>query len=294
MTLPPRFEYAAPRSLDEAVRVLQARGDESKVLAGGQSMIPLLKLRVAAPALLVDIQKLPGLDYVEESGGFLRVGALTRVAALCRSDLVRRKYQALHDASLTVADPLVRNLGTVGGNLCHGDPANDLPAVMLAMGGELVATGPAGARTVRADGFFVDTFTTSLARDEILTEARVPSPPPRSGGVYLKVEQKVADFATAAAAVQVTLDRGSGCAYVGIGLAGVGATAIKAKKAEEAMAGREPTDRKAVAEAAGLAAEASSPVSDIRGTAEYKKRLVRLLVARGLEKAGERARRGAR
>ncbi|MDG6988632.1 MAG: xanthine dehydrogenase family protein subunit M [Nitrososphaerota archaeon] len=294
MTLPPRFEYAAPRTLDEAVRMLQARGDDAKVLAGGQSMIPLLKLRVAAPALLVDIQRLPGLDYVKESGGFLRVGALTRVAELCRSDLVRRRYQALHDASLTVADPLVRNLGTVGGNLCHGDPANDLPAVMLAMGGELVATGPAGARTVRADAFFVDTFTTALARDEILTEARVPSQPPRSGGVYLKVEQKVADFATAAAAVQVTLDRESRCTYVGIGLAGVGATAMKAKEAEGAMVGRAITDGKALREAADLAADATSPVSDIRGTAEYKRRLVRLLVARGLERAGERARRGTK
>lgn len=291
--IPPRFEYAAPKSIREAVGLLKSRGGEAKVLAGGQSMIPLLKLRLAAPALLVDINRIEGLDYIRESEGFLRVGALTRVATLGRSALLERRYGALHDASLTIADPLVRNLGTVGGNISHGDPSNDLPAVLLAAEGELAATGPSGERTFRAEGFFVDTFTTALAQDEILTEVRIPVPPHRSGGVYLKVEQKVADFATAGVAVQVSLGRGSECAKVGIGLTGVGPTALKAKKAEEAMLGKKATDRKAVEEAGELAADASSPASDIRGTEDYKRGLIRLLVARGLERATQRARRGA-
>ncbi|MCL5671916.1 MAG: xanthine dehydrogenase family protein subunit M [Nitrososphaerota archaeon] len=289
--IPPRFEYAAPKSVREAVDLLKSRGGEAKVLAGGQSLIPLLKLRLAAPALLVDINRVTGLDYIRESGGFLRIGALTRVSTLNSSALLKKRYGALHDASLTIADPLVRNLGTVGGNLSHGDPSNDLPAVLLAAGGDLAATGPSGERSVRAEDFFVDTFTTALAHDEILTEALIPVPPPRSGGVYLKVEQKVADFATAGVAVQVSLGRESECTRVGIGLTSAGPTALKAAKAEEAMLGKKATDRRAAQEAGELAADASSPTSDIRGTEEYKRGLIRLLVARGLERASQRARR---
>ncbi len=291
--IPPRFEYAAPKTVQEAVELLKSREGDAKVLAGGQSMIPLLKLRLAAPALLVDINRVPGLEYVRESEGFLRIGALTRVAALGRSALLQKRYPALHDASLSIADPLVRNLGTVGGNVSHADPSNDIPAVLLAMGGELAATGPSGERSIPAADFFVGTFTTALAQDEVLTEVRTPVPPARSGGAYLKVEQKVADFATAGAAVQVSLGRGSECTSVGIGLTGVGPTALKAKKAEEAMRGRKITDKRAAQEAAELAADGSSPSSDIRGTAEYKRRLIRLLVARGLERAGQRAGRRA-
>ncbi len=291
--IPPRFEYAAPKSLQEAVGLLNGRGGDAKVLAGGQSMIPLLKLRLAAPALLVDINRIPGLDYLRESDGFLRIGSLTRVAALGGSRLLQKKYGAIHDASLAIADPLVRNLGTVGGNISHGDPSNDLPAVALAMGAQFAATGASGERSIRAEDFFVDTFATALAHDEILTEVRVPVPPPRSGGAYLKVEQKVADFATAGVAVQITIGRGSECERVGIGITGAGPTAIKAKKAEEAMLGKKPTDASAAAEAAELAAGASSPTSDIRGTVDYKRALIRLLVTRGLARANERARRGA-
>ena len=286
--IPPRFEYAAPKTVQEAVDLLRSR-EEAKILAGGQSLIPLLKLRLASPAILVDIGRVPGLDYVRESDGALEMGALVRVADLKNSDLLKRKYPVIHDASEVIADPLVRNLGTVGGNISHGDPANDLPAVVLALGAELAATGPSGERIVKAEDFFQGTFTTALAHDEILTEVRVRIPPPRSGGAYLKVEQKVADFATAAVAVQLSVNSGSECTRVGIGLTAVGPTAIKAKKAEEAMMGKKVTDPAAVAESAALAADASSPAHDIRGTAEYKKSLVRLLVARGLKRAYERA-----
>lgn len=290
--LPPTFDYVAPKSLSEAIDLLKSRGEGAKIIAGGQSLIPLLKLRLAAPTLLVDIGRLPDLEYVRESDGFLRLGALTRMADVESSELLRRRYPMIHEASAVIADPLVRNLGTVGGNVSHGDPANDLPAVMLALDAEFAVTGPAGARTVSARDFFVDTFTVALAHEEILTEIRVPQPQSHTGGAYLKVEQKVADFATAGVAVFLQMNSAGECEGAGIGLTAAGPKAIKATNAEEALRGQKPTDRETVKKVATLAAEASNPVPDIRGTPEYKRDLVRLLVARGLKRAYERARRG--
>jgi len=290
--LPPSFDYAAPQTLPEALGLLEKGGEGAKVIAGGQSLIPLLKLRLASPTILVDINRIGGLDYIRESGGFLRVGALTRMAEVEASGLLKRKYPIIHDASTVIGDPLVRNLGTVGGNISHGDPANDLPAVMLALGAEFVAMGPSGQRNVRAEEFFQDTFAVALEHNEILTEILVPVPPSRSGGSYLKFEQKVADFATAGVAVQLTLNSKDECENVGIGLTAVGPTAIKARKAEESMKGRKPTDTEAISDLARLAAEASDPASDIRGTAEYKRRLVGMLATRALKTAYGRARRG--
>ena len=290
--LPPAFDYAAPKTLAEAIDLLKRGGDGAKVIAGGQSLVPLLKLRLAAPTLLVDIGRMPGLEYVRESKGFLRLGAMTRMADLEDSELLTRRYPTIHDASTVIADPIVRKSGTVGGNVSHGDPANDLPAVMLALDAEFAATGPSGVRTIRARDFFLDTFTVALSHEEILTEIRVPLPSPNSGGAYLKVEQKVADFATAGAAVFLRMSSSGECESAGIGLTAVGPSAIKATRAEEALRGRKPTDREAVKEAAMLAAEASNPTSDIRGTSEYKRDLVKILVTRGLKRAYERARRG--
>ena len=291
--LPPSFDYAAPKTLSEAIELLQSRGEGAKIMAGGQSLIPLLKLRLAAPTLVVDIGRISGLEYVRESEGSLRLGALTRMADVEASPLLRKRYPMLHDASAVIADPIVRNLGTVGGNVSHGDPANDLPAVMLASDAEFSAVGPSGERTIRARDFFLDTYTVALAREEILTELRVPLHRPRSGGAYLKIEQKVADFATAGAAVSLRLNQEGECESVGFGLTAVGPRAIKATRAEEALRGHMATDREAVREAAALAAEASDPVSDIRGTAEYKRSLVRLLVTRGVKLAYDRAKGGA-
>lgn len=289
--LPPAFDYVAPQNLPEAIELLKGR-EGAKVIAGGQSLIPLLKLRLAAPTILVDIGRLPDLEYIRESGGFLRIGALTRISDVEVSELLRQKYPMIHDASAVIADPLVRNIGTVGGNISHGDPANDLPAVMLALDAEFAATGPAGVRAVRAKDFFVDMYTVSLAHEEILTEVRVPLPSPRSGGVYLKVKQKVADFASAGVAIFLRLNPAGECESAGIGLTAVGLKAIKATKAEEALRGQDLADRKVVKEAAKLASEASDPQSDIRGTSEYKRDLVRLLVTKGLAKAFERAQNG--
>ena len=292
--LPPAFDYAAPKSLPEAIDLLKSRGEGAKIIAGGQSLIPLLKLRLAAPSLLIDIGRIPGLEYIKESEGSLRMGALTRMADVEASVLVGRRYPIIHDASAVIADPIVRNLGTVGGNVSHGDPSNDLPAVMLALDAEFGVLGPSGSRAIAARDFFLDTYSVALGHEEILTELRVPLPPPHSGGAYLKIEKKVADFATAGVAVFLRLNPKGECVSVGIGLTAVGPKAIKASKAEEALVGSKATDRDAVKKASALAAEESDPASDIRGTAEYKRDLVRLLVAKGVKRANERAKGGQR
>jgi aerobic carbon-monoxide dehydrogenase medium subunit len=289
--IPAAFEYHAPSTLGEATALLTKLGDDAKVLSGGQSLIPLMKLRLANPAHLVDINGISGLSGIRESDGVLRIGALTRESELEESQIVRSRYPLLHDTSRVIADPLVRNLATVGGNLAHGDPANDHPATMLALGAEIVAVGPKGERRVPIASFFTGPFETSLRPDEILTEIRVPSPAARSGGAYLKLERKVGDFATAAVAVQVTLGANGACESVGIGLTNVGLTPIKATKAEASLKGVTP-DEAAIKRAAALAADAAEPSEDLRGSVEYKKDLVRILTARALRKAVERAQSG--
>jgi aerobic carbon-monoxide dehydrogenase medium subunit len=218
----------------------------------------------------------------------LRIGALTRESELEESELVRTRYPLLHDTSRVIADPLVRNLATVGGNLAHGDPANDHPATMLALGAEVVAVGPAGERRIPVAQLFTGPFETALRPDEILTEVRVPQPPARSGGAYVKLERKVGDFATVAVAAQVTLGADGAVTQVGIGLTSVGLTPIKATAAEAALRGRRPDDA-AIKQAAKAAADASEPSADLRGPVEYKRDLVRVLTARALRRALERA-----
>ena len=286
--IPGSFDYHAPKTLAEAVELLGRYGDEAKVLSGGQSLLPLLKLRLGSAAHLVDIGKIPDLEYIREDGGFLKIGGRTRESALERSDLVRKKYPLLADTADVIADPIVRNLATVGGNLAHGDPANDHPATMLAFGAEVVATGPKGARTIPIEKFFTGLFATALAPGEILTEIRIPIPAPKSGGAYVKLERKVGDFATAASAAQVTLGAGGQIEKVGIGLTNAGPTPIKAKAAEQFLRGKKP-DAATIAEAAKLAAQATSPSADRRGTVEYKKEMARVLTGRALAKAIARA-----
>jgi carbon-monoxide dehydrogenase medium subunit len=286
--IPAAFEYHAPNSIGEATALLERLGDDAKVLSGGQSLIPLMKLRLASPGHLVDINGIPGLAYVREADGVLRLGALTREVDLEESDVVRTRYPLLHDTCKVIADPLVRNLATVGGNLAHGDPANDHPATMLALDAEVIATGARGERRIPIASFFTGPFETALQPGEILVEIRVPVPPARSGGAYLKLERKVGDFATAAVAVQVALNADGTCARVGIGLTNVGLTPIKATAAEGSLRGKRP-DEAAIRRAAELAAEASSPAEDLRGSVEYKKDLVRVLTARALRRAVQRA-----
>ena len=284
---PARFEYTVASTLEEVIATLSERGDEAKVLAGGQSLIPLMKLRFATPEVLVDLNGVPGLDYLEERGGELCIGALVRHKTCEKSELLRSRYPTLGDAAPQISDPLVRNRGTVCGSLAHGDPQGDWGAVMLATRASVVARGPEGERTISIDDLLDGPFTTTLSPDEVITEARVPDPGARSGGTYLKLERKVGDYATAAVAVQVTLDNGS-VGEVGIALTGVGPTNLRAAAAEDALRGAEPSEA-AIAEAARLAAEAAQPQSDIRGTADYKRNVVRVFTERGLRTAVARA-----
>jgi len=281
--IPPPFEYEAPKTIQEAVGLLTQHGD-AKVLAGGQSLIPMMRFRLASPALLVDINRIDGLEYIREEDGWLKIGALTHEADLDRSPIVRSRYRLLSDTCHMIADPTVRNLATMGGNLSHADPANDHPAAMLAYGAQVVASGPRGSRIIAIEDFFTGPFESALSHDEILTEVRIPVPQPFSSGAYQKMERKVGDFATAAVAVQIRVDQDHVCTQVGIGLTNVGLTPIKAVMAERALVGRRLDDG-VIHEAARLAGEAAEPQADQRGTEEYKRSLVRTLTVRALRMA---------
>jgi len=289
--IPPRFEYHAPVSLDEAVGLLERYGGDAKVLAGGQSLLPILKLRLAEPKALIDINRIPNLAYVREEGEFLRIGAITRTNDLLDAPLVRERYPILADAADEIADPVVRNMGTVGGNVSHGDPANDLPACMLALGAQLVARGPNGTRTIAAEEFYQDTFVTALGASEILTEIRIPKARPRQGNAYVKLEKRVGDFPIVGVAANLILGGKGMVEIAGIGLTAVAPTALKAREAGESLVGKQPTED-VIRHAAKLAQDAAKPVSDLRGPAEYKRSMVGVLARRALTLAVKRARVG--
>jgi aerobic carbon-monoxide dehydrogenase medium subunit len=288
--VPAAFDYRAPTSLAEALTVLGEHGDDAKVMAGGQSLIPLLKLRFALPALVVDIGRIDGLSHIEADGDTLRMGARTRHVDVERDTDLDSICPILCEAARQVSDPLVRNRGTVGGSLCHADPAGDWGAVMLALEAQFVVRSASGERTIAAQDFFQGPFTTALHPDELLTEIRIPlaGAGRRSAGSYLKLERKVGDFATVGVAVQVRMTNGT-VDRAGIGLTAVGPSSLKATSAEQVLTGREPT-RDAIAEAARVAAAAAQPKDDIRGSAEYKQDVVRVFVERGLTSAVAQAR----
>lgn len=286
--IPSSFDYVAPSSLDEAIAVLGEHAGDAKVLSGGQSLIPMLKLRLASPTVLVDINRIPGLDYIEERDGALHIGALAREHDLEASAVVRARYPILIDTARVIADPLVRNSATVCGNVAHGDPGNDHPATMIALGATFIARGPNGTRSIAAREFFQGLFTTALTSDEIITEIVIPAPPERAGGAYLKLERKVGDYATAAVAVQISLDAQNTCARAGVGLTNVGATPIAATQAESFLLNK-ALDAGTIAQAAQLAASAADPFEDRRGTPDYKRDIIRVLTARALRLAAQRA-----
>ena len=285
--IPPRFQYHSPASLDEALSLLNDYGPEAKVLAGGQSLIPLMKLQLAAPEHIVDINRIPGLADIREENGHLHIGCLTRESDLDSSELVRSGYPILHDTTSVIADPLVRNMATVGGNLAHGDPANDHPATMVALGASVVATGSGGERVIPVADFFDGPLSTVLAQGEILTAIRVPTPSAGSGNAYLKLERKVGDYATAGVAVAITMSGGV-CQQAGIGLTNAGLTPVKATGAEAFLVGKS-LDDDTIREAARLAASEAQPLADLRGSEEYKRDMVRVLTGRALRVALERA-----
>jgi carbon-monoxide dehydrogenase medium subunit len=285
---PARFEYHAPASVDEALELLERYGDEGKVLAGGQSLIPMMKLRFALPSALVDINRIQGLDSIEEDDGFLSIGALVRHKDCERSEALRGRYGVLADAAPQISDPIVRNRGTVVGSLAHADPQGDWGSALMAAGAQLEVVSSSGTRTIPLDELFQGPFTTSLAPNEIATAVQVPDPGARAGGTYLKLERKVGDFATAGVAVHLSFDNGN-VGRAGIALTGVGPRNLRAETAEAALVGAE-LDDDLIQEAAELAAQAAQPRSDHRGSADYKRSVVRVFTERGLRKAAETAR----
>lgn len=286
--IPPAFEYLRPKTIPEAISLLEQHGDEAKILSGGQSLIPMMKLRLARPAFLVDIGRIPNLDYIREEEGFLKIGGLVRESELEKSPLIKAKYPILADTTAGIADPQVRNLATVAGNLAHGDPANDHPATMLALGALVVMTGSKGERVIPVSDFFVSLFTTALEPSEVLTELRIPVPPAGSGGAYVKLERKVGDFATAAVAVQINLDAGGVVKSAGIGVTNAGPKPIKAKRAEDFLIGKKLDDA-AITAAGQLASEDTDPSADLRGPVDFKRGLVKELTRRALVIAAQRA-----
>jgi carbon-monoxide dehydrogenase medium subunit len=282
------FSYAAPSSIQDAIALLHEHGDDAKILAGGHSLIPMMKLRFAAPTHLIDINNIPGLSYIKEEDGILKIGAMTREVEVEESDLIKAKYQIFMDATKLIADPQVRNFGTLGGNLAHGDAANDHPAVMIALGASVIITGSDGSREVSIDEFFHGFYTTAVQHGEILTEIRIPAASGRYGSAYHKAERKVGDYATAGVAAMIQLDSNGVCTKAGIGLTNVSATPMRVARAEEALVGTNVTDAD-IAKAAKMASEDCTPSDDLRGDADYKRHLVKIITKRMINKALGRA-----
>jgi carbon-monoxide dehydrogenase medium subunit len=286
--IPASFDYHRAGTLDEAIGLLSRYGEDARLLAGGMSLLPALKLRLGSFGHLVDISRIAALEYVKEEKGVMRIGAATRQCVLERSELVKSKFSVLADAIPLIADPLVRNRGTFGGNIANGDPANDGPAIVIALGAELVLRGPKGERTIPANRFYKNIFETDLQSDEILVEVRIPLPPPRSGSAYRKLKRKTGDYAAAAVAVQLTLGSSGKVEHAGIALTNVGPTPIEAVAAQKFLAGK-VADEKNILETATLAARAAAPSGDRRGSVEYKREMTRVLAGRALRTAVERA-----
>ena len=281
------FRYAATDSVAEAVALLAEHGTDAKVLAGGQSLIPLMKLRLAAPEVLIDIGRIESLRRIHESKQELRLGTMTTEADMEHSDLLRARYPILVDTSSVIADPLIRNLATVGGNVAHGDPANDHPATMVAVGARMRLDGPGGKRWVNAEDFFTDLFTTAAEPDELLTEVRLPAPATGQGAAYAKYERQVGDYAVAGAAAVVAIEDGT-FTDVRIVLTNLGTIPVRARVAEDLLR-HKPVDEPAFEVAASAAAESAEPWEDSRGSIAYKRRVAAAVTAQALRTATKRA-----
>jgi len=285
--IPREFEYHVPKTIPDALRLLTQFGDEAKLLAGGHSLLPMMKMRFAQPGHLIDLGKIRELKGIREDAGTLRIGAMTTENELIWSKLVQDKCPLLVEGARLISDPQVRYKGTIGGDISHGDPANDHPALMLALGASFVLKGSTGQRVVPADGFFVGTYATLMQPGEIMTEIRIPVPAPGTGYCYSKLKRKVGDFATAAAAVTLRI-KGETVQEAAIALTNVGATVLKAVAAEDSLRGKTLSDA-SIAEAARLAMSICDPVEDQRGDAEYKTAMAGEMTQRALRTARTRA-----
>jgi len=285
--IPKKFDYYAPSSLNEAIQLL-TENEEAKVLAGGQSLLGLMKLRLAAPTALVDISKLPGLSYVREDGDHLAIGALTTHDTIEHSPAIKEKFTVLNEAASKIGDQQTRNLGTIGGRACHADPAADLPTALRVLDAEFVMKGKKGERVMPASDFFVDFFTTAVGHDEVLTEIRLPYLPPKSASAYLKHSLREHDFAIVAAGTVMTLGDGNVCREARIGLGAIGPTPLRATTAEQYLKGK-VLDEAKIADAAVKAVEGVSPPSDVHGSKQYRLEMIKVLTKRSLRLALSRA-----
>lgn len=285
--MPPPFEYYAPTGVDEVIDLLEKYGDDAKILAGGQSLIPLLKSRVTTIPYLISLSGIRELSYINEGTSVTRIGAMTVDSDLEYSDTIRKRYPILMDALGKLADPLVRNMGTVGGNISHGDPSNDLPAVMLALKATFVARGRGGNRNIKARDFYIDTFTTALEHDEVLTEISIPVWKDNSGGSYVKFEKGTWNFSVAGSAVQLRLEKGS-VVEAGIAITSMGPKALYIPDAEDYLLGKK-YDKSVISKAADIVVENSQPSPDSYGSVEYKKNILRRITIEAMENAFRRS-----
>ncbi|MGD0319277.1 MAG: xanthine dehydrogenase family protein subunit M [Nitrososphaerales archaeon] len=285
--IPKKFDYHAPASVDEAIRLL-GENEEAKILAGGQSLLPIMKLRLAAPTAVVDISRLPGLSYVRDMGAHLAVGALTTHDTLGSDKSVKERFSLITDAVTRIGDQQVRNLGTIGGSACHADPAGDIPTALLAADAQFVIEGKRGKRVVPARDFFVDLFTTAVSHDEMLIEVRLPYFPQRSASAYMKHCVREGGFAIAMVGVVATLEDGNSCRDSRIGVGAAGPTPIRAVSAERYLKGK-TLDETTIAEAADRAVDEADPPSDVHGSREYRMEAIKVLTKRSLRLASERA-----
>ena len=286
--IPAAFDYVAPRTVDEAVRVLLAHGEEAKLLAGGHSLLPLLKLRLAHPKLLIDLGKIPGLNEIRQQGDTIVVGALTTHYQIESSALLKAKCPLLSQTAREIGDVQVRNRGTIGGSLSHADPAADWPAAILALGGELSLSGPQGVRSLAAEEFFLGPLTTAIEASEILTEIRVPVLARRSGSAYVKMAQQASGFAIVGVAAWLRIGREGRCEEIGLGVTGVSAKPFRARAVEERLRGNKLTT-KLIEESAAPVAEAADPLEDLHASANFRAHLARVFTARAIQQAAKAA-----
>ncbi|HWQ35825.1 MAG TPA: xanthine dehydrogenase family protein subunit M [Blastocatellia bacterium] len=282
--IPANFEYFAPKTVDEALELLARHGDDGKVLAGGQSLIPVLKLRLAAPAAVVDIGRISDLSYLRSEGGVIRVGALATHAAIAKSPLIREACPLLAETAAQIGDQQVRNRGTLGGSLVHADPAADWPAAMLALDAEIVVRNASGERVIKAADFFVEMMTTAVQTGELVTEIRIPAPAQPKAAAYLKVPQAASGFAVVGVAAQLTMD-GDKCKEARIGITGLAPKAYRATSVESALRGQTLDDATLSAASAQADAEASDALGDIHASGDYRRHLTRVYTKRALQTA---------
>lgn len=285
--IPGSFEYHRPQTVDEAIALLSQHGDESRVIAGGHSLIPMMKVRLAVPSHLIDLQGIQSLRGISADGGSVRIGAMTTQHEVIQSELLQETVPILHETAVLIADPQVRYCGTIGGNVANGDPGNDMPALMQCLGASFQVQGPNGARSIAARDYYEAAYFTALDEDEVLTGITIPAPPAGHGYAYEKLKRKVGDYATAAAAVVLTMSGGA-CQTASIALTNVGDTPLYAEAAANALVGSS-VDEAAIAQAAALAKEITEPASDLRGPADYRSHVAGVMTARAIRRAVERA-----